>query len=119
LGPSLSGVTAHEKKTVQAMLEIYCADHHTPGDGLCPECRALLAYAHERLDRCPYGDDKPTCKECLVHCYSSEPREAIRIAMRYAGPRMFRRHPWLALVHLWKERTRKIPARPHARRGRR
>jgi predicted amidophosphoribosyltransferase len=100
-----SPAIAREKKTVQAMLEIYCVDHHAQVGGLCPECRALLAYSHERLERCPYGDDKPTCRGCPVHCYRPEPREEMRVVMRYAGPRMFRRHPWLALVHLWKERA--------------
>jgi hypothetical protein len=101
-----------EKKTVQAMVEIYCADHHPSAAGLCADCRSLLAYAQDRLDRCPYGDDKPTCKECPVHCYRPEPREDVRAVMRYAGPRMLRRHPWLAIVHLWQERTRKNPGRP-------
>jgi len=34
--------------------------------------------------------------------------------MRTAGPRMAWRHPWLSIVHLWKERFRRAP-----RRGRR
>ena len=97
------------------MVEIYCADHHAAPAGLCLECRQVLAYARERLDRCPYGDDKPTCQACPVHCYRPEQREAVRAVMRYAGPRMFWRHPWLAIVHLWKERGRKDPGRPRRR----
>lgn len=105
-------VIAREKKTVQAMVRIYCADHHGAGGGLCESCSGLLDYSHQRLDRCPYGDEKPTCKECPVHCYKPDRRAEMRDVMRYAGPRMLWRHPWLAVVHLWQERTRKSPGRP-------
>ncbi len=111
MGPSESRAIVREKKTVRAMVGVYCADHHPSATGLCTDCRSLLAYALERLDRCPYCEDKPTCKDCPVHCYRSEPREAIRVVMRYAGPRMLWRHPWLGIVHLWKERARRNPGR--------
>lgn len=106
---------ALEKKTVQAMVEIYCAGHHGRGGVLCPDCQALLTYSHDRLDRCPYGEAKPTCKECPVHCYRPDPREAMRVVMRYAGPRMLWRHPLLATAHFWKEWTRKKPGKPRRR----
>ena len=108
----MSSAIRREKQTIQAMVGIYCRDHHAHAGGLCPDCRELLGYALERLDRCPYCDDKPTCKDCPVHCYRPDPREAIRVVMRYSGPRMVWRHPWLAAVHLWKERTRKDPGKP-------
>jgi hypothetical protein len=38
-------------------------------------------------------------------------RERAREVMRYAGPRMLRRHPWLALMHLF-DTLRAIPAWP-------
>jgi hypothetical protein len=69
----------------------------------------LLAYSHQRLDRCPYGDEKPSCKACPIHCYRPSEREAMRQVMREAGPRMLWRHPWLAIVHLWKDRFTKAP----------
>jgi len=109
---------ALEKQTVEAMVRIYCADHvatdGTPDlrhDGLCEGCRALLAYSHERLDRCPYGEAKPSCKACPIHCYRPAERQAMRQVMREAGPRMLWRHPWLAVVHLWKDRFGKTPPR--------
>jgi hypothetical protein len=107
-------VIAREKKTVQAMVRIYCADHHG-GGALCESCRGLLDYSHQRLDHCPYGEEKPTCKECPVHCYKPDRRAEMRDVMRYAGPRMLWRHPWLAVVHLWQERVRKSPGRPPRR----
>jgi len=42
--------------------------------------------------------------------------EAMRRVMRFAGPRMMLRHPWLSIVHLWKERFRTAP-RPKTGRG--
>lgn len=104
---------ARERKTVRAMIEMYCADHHG-GDGLCRECAELADYADRRLDLCPYGPDKPTCTNCPIHCYRPEPRERMREVMRYAGPRMFRKHPYLAVMHLIAER-RPAPPLPERR----
>ena len=66
----------------------------------CPQCEAFLQYAARRLEKCPYGQDKPTCANCPVHCYKKAPREYAKEVMRFAGPRMMTRHPWLALMHL-------------------
>ena len=63
----------------------------------------LLAYAHARLDRCPFGEGKKTCRRCPVHCYKRDMRERMRQVMRYAGPRMIGVHPVAALRHLWRE----------------
>jgi hypothetical protein len=67
---------------------------------LCPNCRALLDYAYERLKKCPFQGDKPTCAKCPIHCYRLAEREQIRAVMRYAGPRMLLHRPWLAIHHL-------------------
>jgi hypothetical protein len=90
---------ARELATLAAMIRIYCHDVHAEDEGLCDGCAALLAYATRRLDRCVFGDDKPTCAKCTVHCYSAALREQVRVVMRYAGPRMLWRHPVLALRH--------------------
>ena len=100
-----------EKKTVTAMVRIYCAEHHGRPDDLCATCTSLLRYSHARLDACPYGRDKPSCRACPIHCYRPAERERMQVVMRFAGPRMMLRHPWLAVVHLWKERFRKTPPR--------
>jgi len=94
---------AREQRTVEAMIRLYCRERHGDGRraaGLCPECAALLAYAGQRLHACPFQEDKTTCAKCTVHCYRPARREQIRSVMRYAGPRMLRHHPWLALRHL-------------------
>ncbi len=108
----LPRVLRREQKTVKAMVEIYCADHHQQPDGLCEACEDLLRYSHQRLEKCPFGADKPTCKACPVHCYRRDRRAEMQIVMRHAGPKMLWRHPWLAIAHLWQERFRKTPRRP-------
>ena len=98
--PELSNRLAREYLTLRKMVAIYCADNHAGVSASpCPECRAFLYYAGQRLERCPYGDGKPTCARCPVHCYKRRQRRQARRIMRYAGPRMLLRHPWLTLRH--------------------
>ncbi|MDV6250111.1 nitrous oxide-stimulated promoter family protein [Vibrio sp. EA2] len=106
----LLGKLATEFKTVKAMVEVYCRAHHGSNE-LCSECRDLLEYAEMRLDRCPYGEDKPTCNKCPIHCYKPEPKEQMRLVMRYSGPRMLLKHPILAIRHLLHEK-REVPEKP-------
>ena len=68
---------------------------------LCPQCQALLDYAHQRLEHCKFGEDKPSCTRCPVHCYKPAMREQIRQVMRYSGPRMLLHDPIMAIRHLW------------------
>lgn len=89
-----------ERRTVEAMVRIHCAGRHGQGE-LCDDCRELLDYALERIDRCPWGADKPACAHCAIHCYKVEPRARIRDVMRFAGPRMMFRHPILAAFHIF------------------
>lgn len=100
-----------EEQTIRAMIAIYCQDHHETGETLCPDCTALFEYAQARLGKCPWGDNKPVCAKCTIHCYRPALREQIRTVMRYAGPKMLLRHPVLAIDHLLRER-RPAPERP-------
>ncbi|MFO0892282.1 MAG: nitrous oxide-stimulated promoter family protein [Isosphaeraceae bacterium] len=88
-----------EKRTIEVMIGIYCRGRHGQGRP-CSECRELLDYAHCRLDRCPFGERKPTCVNCPIHCYRQAMRDRIKEVMRYAGARMLTRHPILAVLHL-------------------
>jgi hypothetical protein len=89
-----------ERRTLSAMIRIHCRARHGTRLDVCPDCAGLLAYAEERLERCPFGYRKPVCAKCTVHCYKPEARERIREVMRYAGPRMILRHPVLAALHM-------------------
>jgi hypothetical protein len=105
---------ARELATLSAMFAINCRELHGTGNALCDECAELLVYATRRLDRCVFGDDKPTCAKCTVHCYSADKREEVRAVMRYAGPRMMWRHPVLAVRHVLDGRrpAPSLPTRP-------
>lgn len=115
-----------EFKTVQLMTNIYCKAHHKivqhavsspnalkPNGKLCEQCVDFLEYALLRLDRCPYGEKKPTCRQCPIHCYKPEYKAMSQTIMRYAGPRMLFTHPILAIKHLLAER-RPVPMKPTA-----
>ncbi len=89
-----------EKRVVELMIYLYCRCKEG-NKVLCKECAALLAYAHERLEHCHFGEQKSTCKKCPIHCYKPHMRAHIRHVMRYAGPRMMLHHPLIALRHLF------------------
>ena len=101
---------AREKKTISSMSALY--------QRRCPEARddtehyqALNAYADKRLDRCVFGEEKPACKQCPVHCYQPAKREEMKQIMRWAGPRMLWRHPILTIRHLIDDK-RPVPELP-------
>lgn len=115
-----------ERRTVEAMLEIYCAGQHgrrqhAVAGGLCEDCEALREYAMQRLEKCPYQEGKTTCAKCPIHCYRPQMRTRIRTMMRYAGPRMLYRHPLMALQHMVdgfrKEPIRSLEAETDRARG--
>ena len=86
------------------MVEIYCRKKHDSDKGvLCEECAELLDYAFRRLEKCPKGNAKSSCRKCEIHCYAPARREKMRQVMRYVGPRMIFIHPWSALLHLLSE----------------
>ena len=96
----LSDRLGRERHTMARMVEIYCNARHGHGHAaLCEDCRQFLDYAEVRLEKCPYGPDKPTCANCPIHCYKPGPRARARMIMRYSGPRMLLRHPYLAIAH--------------------
>ena len=92
------------------MIAIYCRARHGARGTLCAECQDLLDYAQSRLDRCPFGDRKPTCGRCPTHCYKPAMRIRVKEVMRLAGPRMFYRHPILALLHVFEALRSQKPA---------
>lgn len=91
---------ARERVTIEKMIVIYCQAKHKTAPNVCPDCRELLHYAMQRLQQCKFGDNKPVCAKCSIHCYRKDMRERVLAVMRYVGPRMMYRHPLLALYHL-------------------
>ena len=101
---------AREKLTIQKMIALY--------QNRCPEASteeghydALFAYAQKRLDKCIFGEEKPACKQCPVHCYQPAKREEMKQIMRWAGQRMLWRHPMLTVRHLIDDK-RPVPELP-------
>lgn len=96
-----------EKEVVSEMIALYCRKQHGRKNGLCTECEALVAYAGQRSDKCPFMETKTFCSNCKVHCYKNanqeigvEMREEIRTVMRFLEPRMIFRHPVMAVRHV-------------------
>lgn len=115
-GRSAERRVRRELKTVRAMIGLHCRGLHGAGRDLCAECESLWEYARQRVERCPFRPEKPTCLNCPVHCYKPEMRERIRAVMRYAGPRMMWRHPVLTLFHLIDGRKTPPPSLDRERR---
>ncbi|MCF0253327.1 MAG: nitrous oxide-stimulated promoter family protein [Duodenibacillus sp.] len=105
-----------EADTLRAMIGMHCRARHG-GAPLCPECERLLAYALKRLACCPYGEGKPTCDKCKIHCYGPAMRESLRGVMRWAGPRLQWTHPLLAARHLWRSVAIEPPEKPRGARA--
>jgi hypothetical protein len=89
------------------MIRMHCRKVHHPKLEFCEDCKHLLEYSEKRTENCRFGNDKPVCARCPVHCYKPELRNRIREVMRYSGPRMTIEHPYLALMHLMDKYNRK------------
>ncbi len=95
-----------EKNVVALMVGLYCQKNHKTKKAmknpefLCPECKNLLSYVHDRVEHCPFTQTKSFCSACPVHCYKPEMREKIRQVMHFSGPKMIFYHPVLAIRHL-------------------
>lgn len=99
-----------EKLTIKKMIALY---QRSCSDAL-PEpehYQALYHFAEKRLDKCVFGEHKPACKRCPVHCYPYVKREEMKQIMRWAGPRMIWRHPLLTVCHLVDDK-RPVPPLP-------
>jgi predicted amidophosphoribosyltransferase len=93
-----------EKMTIYKMIYLYCKNLHNNDGQLCDDCANTLDYAYQRLLHCPFHENKPVCSNCNVHCYKPEMREKVKSIMRYSGPRMLFKHPYLTLLHIIDEK---------------
>jgi hypothetical protein len=91
---------SRERRTIRCMIEINCRRRHRTKEGLCAECQPLLDYAIQRIDKCPYRDEKPTCAQCSIHCYKPDLRLQMRQVMKETGPWMMLYHPVLTFLHM-------------------
>jgi hypothetical protein len=89
-----------ERRTLAAMIRLYCRRQHGTEKELCGACQELHEYSQSRLDHCPFQAGKTACGQCEVHCYKLTMRERICEVMRAVGPTMIWHHPLMALTHL-------------------
>ncbi len=87
-----------DQATVRFMVRLY-AKHHPAADAV--SCQRLADYACQRLQHCKFGEQKPACKDCPIHCYKPDMRAQMQQVMRWAGPRMVLLAPRATLRHLW------------------
>lgn len=97
------------------MIAVYCRAKHGESAGICADCSELETYTRLRLEKCPYGETKPTCANCPIHCYRPDRREQVRRVMAFSGPRMIWRHPILAVRHMFDGRRKAPPLSALAR----
>lgn len=88
-----------ECRTIEAMTRIFCRKKHGHRAKLCRECQEILDYTNYRISKCPFTENKPTCKECSIHCFKSPFKEQVKEIMVFSGPRMMLRYPYLSLFH--------------------
>ncbi len=89
-----------DQSTIRLMIELY-SRHHATSDAEREQLHELAGYACRRLSHCRYGESKPACKDCPVHCYAPVQRELMRKVMRWAGPRMIFYAPRATFRHMW------------------
>lgn len=95
-----------DRRTLEAMGQIYCKAHHEgvekDASGLCEECRGVVEATLARTAVCPF-EHEGNCQDCSLHCQRGEAQQKIKALMSYAAPRMFVRHPLMALEYVRKK----------------
>lgn len=93
-----------ERKTIKAMVHIYCNHQHPDNtklmNELCNDCNTFLTYSYDRLSNCPNKLNKPNCKACTIHCYSNDMRTYARNVMRHSGKYICYTRPVLTFKYL-------------------
>lgn len=86
-----------ELKVINIMIDIYQKKFDDE-----VECNELRKYAKERLQKCKFGQNKPTCQNCKVHCYKPAFRQKVKQIMKYSGRKMLFSNPILVIKHFIK-----------------
>lgn len=91
---------SRERQTIKSMVEIYCESKHSTNGCICKDCQEILDYCNLRISKCVFGNKKPACSECPIHCFKPEMKKKIKTIMRFSGPKMVFRHPVYSLYHI-------------------
>ena len=57
-----------ERRTMEAMVRVFCTGVHRREPDECATCSDFLKYAHKRVEKCPYQENKPPCAKCPTSC---------------------------------------------------
>jgi hypothetical protein len=91
----------NEVETLKKFFTIHCKDKHIDQNSfisnlryknenydvdfhLCDECKQLINYSIERLQKCPH-EIKPRCRTCSSPCYEKKQWKKLAKLMRYSG----------------------------------
>lgn len=96
-------IKLNDKKISKWMIEYYCKKKHK-GGRLCNECSSLFGYVLLRIDKCPFGEKKPVCSSCTIHCYNPLMKEEIKSVMKFSGPAILFRKPVTGIKYLLKKK---------------
>jgi hypothetical protein len=104
---AMETMTKHQQRDIRLLgkfVEVYCNGKHgtvlrsdfpLPEElgrrRLCTACSEFMSYAIARRQNCPLESEKPTCKNCRIHCYAAPQRTQVREIMSYAGRRLMMR----------------------------
>jgi len=104
---SMETLTKQQRRDIRLLgtfVEVYCSGTHgmalrsdfsLPEElgqrRLCNDCSEFMSYAIARRQNCPLESEKPTCKNCRIHCYAAPQRAQVREIMSYAGRRLVMR----------------------------
>lgn len=91
------GKIESEIAIIEQIVALYCNKKHK--QNMCDDCQQLLNYARTRLQKCKFGDQKPRCAKCPVHCYKHDMRTKMKAVMRYTAPRMLIYKPFVYVRH--------------------
>lgn len=89
-----------EKLLVSKMIMIYCKGKHKTKGILCKECKQLNDYAMQRIEKCPFMENKTSCSCCKIYCYKPQMQEKIKKVMRFSGIRIIFHNPIMAISHI-------------------
>jgi hypothetical protein len=94
-----------QEKLVKEMILLYCNKNHNTKNELCESCSELFGYVQKRLKYCPYGDKKPVCFNCKIHCYRKEYKDRIKDVMKFSGPKIMFHNPIAGIKYLFKKKV--------------
>lgn len=99
-------INLNDRNIIEWMIKYYCRKNHST-QKFCDDCSSLLEYASMRIKKCPYGENKPVCSNCTIHCYIPEQREKIKKIMRFSGPAILFHKPFTGIRYILKKKLYK------------